>query len=659
MPLQSPNLDDRTYKELLAEARRLIPHYTPEWTDHNDSDPGIALLQVLAWLGEQIIYRLNRVPAKNYVEFLRLAGVQLRPATSARTLLTFRLKENQEHAWIPAGTQVEADVGGAEPVVFETEMPLHAAGAELKEVAFGREGSLALLGKPDKEMPVGTAPGGRPFFPLGSRPTPGSGLYLAFSAALPQGEEFRLHFLRPDEAPAEARETETWVGPPAAATRGSSVIEWQWWGEQFDDQGRSLGEGWWPLEGVLDTTLGFLRDGELRLVVPGQMRPRLLSDLGGAVPAYCWLRGVMRSGEYETPPSLKAALWNTASAAQYVTITEELVGRTSGDPEERLSLGYVPVVPGSLQIEVQEGDAMIPWTELPDLRAASPQDRVYTLDYRTGVITLGDGTRGRIPDAGSAVVAVSYRQGGGRVGNVRPLVLKSMRSYVAGVDAVTNPFAATGGDDEESLDAAVARAPRELKALRRAVTLEDYEAQARATPGGRIARALVLPQAHPAFPGVSYPGAVTVVVVPTADENETRPYPSRATLEEVRRHLDRMRTVTTELYVKSPVYRKVEVDAAVTVRSGYDPGTVRDRCRTALSQFLHALKGGLEGQGWPWGGPVYYGDVLSRLQRVEGVARVVDLSLSVDGVRSGAFTDVAIGPGELVYSGNHNVTVYL
>jgi hypothetical protein len=51
--------------------------------------------------------------------------------------------------------------------------------------------------------------------------------------------------------------------------------------------------------------------------------------------------------------------------------------------------------------------------------------------------------------------------------------------------------------------------------------------------------------------------------------------------------------------------------------------------------------------------------VLSRLQRVEGVARVVDLSLSVDGVRSGAFTDVAIGPGELVYSGNHNVTVYL
>ena len=296
---------------------------------------------------------------------------------------------------------------------------------------------------------------------------------------------------------------------------------------------------------------------------------------------------------------------------------------------------------------------------MPDLRAAGPQDRVYTLDCQTGMIQFGDGTRGYIPDAGSAVVAVSYRRGGGKAGNVRPLALKTLQTYIAGVEGVVNPFAATGGADQDDLDAANARAPRELKALYRAVTRDDYEVQALATPGGRVARALVLPQTHPAFPGVRYPGAVTVVVVPAADENEARPYPSRTTLEEVRRHLDRMRTVTTELYVQSPVYRKVEVSASVTVQNGYDPGTVRERCRVNLGQFLHALKGGPEGKGWPWGGAIYHADLIGRLMRVEGVGRVVDLTVSLDGVASTGCTDVAIGPGELVYSGDHQVAVYL
>jgi predicted phage baseplate assembly protein len=115
MPLQSPNLDDRSYQDLLAEARRLIPNFTPEWTDHNDSDPGMALLQLFCWLGEQIIYRLNRVPEKNYVEFLRMAGVQVRPATPARTLLTIKLLHGQEHAWIPAGTRPKATPAAASP----------------------------------------------------------------------------------------------------------------------------------------------------------------------------------------------------------------------------------------------------------------------------------------------------------------------------------------------------------------------------------------------------------------------------------------------------------------------------------------------------------------------------------------------------------------
>jgi hypothetical protein len=50
MPLDLPNLDDRTYEDLVAEALRLIPNYAPEWTNYNPSDPGITLIEISAIL---------------------------------------------------------------------------------------------------------------------------------------------------------------------------------------------------------------------------------------------------------------------------------------------------------------------------------------------------------------------------------------------------------------------------------------------------------------------------------------------------------------------------------------------------------------------------------------------------------------------------------
>ncbi len=72
MPLPLPNLDDRTYADLVEEARSLIPGEYPEWTDHNPSDTGIILIELLSWLTEMVLYRVNRVPAKNYETFLKL-----------------------------------------------------------------------------------------------------------------------------------------------------------------------------------------------------------------------------------------------------------------------------------------------------------------------------------------------------------------------------------------------------------------------------------------------------------------------------------------------------------------------------------------------------------------------------------------------------------
>ena len=72
MPLQLPNLDDRRYADLVEEARSLIPTFAPEWTNHNPSDPGITLIELFAFLSEMLIYRLNRVTARNVLSFLKL-----------------------------------------------------------------------------------------------------------------------------------------------------------------------------------------------------------------------------------------------------------------------------------------------------------------------------------------------------------------------------------------------------------------------------------------------------------------------------------------------------------------------------------------------------------------------------------------------------------
>ncbi|HEX5734701.1 MAG TPA: baseplate J/gp47 family protein [Blastocatellia bacterium] len=81
MPISLPNLDDRTYADLMEEARGMIPAQAPEWTNHNASDPGITLLELFAYLTEMLIYRLNRVTDANVYAFLKLIdGKQRAPS---------------------------------------------------------------------------------------------------------------------------------------------------------------------------------------------------------------------------------------------------------------------------------------------------------------------------------------------------------------------------------------------------------------------------------------------------------------------------------------------------------------------------------------------------------------------------------------------------
>ncbi len=72
MSIPLPNLDDRTYAELVELAYSQIPIEYPEWTDRNPSDTGIILIELLAWLTEMLLYRVDRIPDRNIETFLKL-----------------------------------------------------------------------------------------------------------------------------------------------------------------------------------------------------------------------------------------------------------------------------------------------------------------------------------------------------------------------------------------------------------------------------------------------------------------------------------------------------------------------------------------------------------------------------------------------------------
>jgi len=130
MPIQSPQLDDLRYDAVVQSLLRRIPVYTPEWTDWNDSDPGVTLLQLFAYLAEQVGYRLNQVPEKNHIELLKLLGVRLRPALAARSRIGLFLADPPatEGFTLDAGSRFMGK--GSAPAIFESDTAIDVVPAE-------------------------------------------------------------------------------------------------------------------------------------------------------------------------------------------------------------------------------------------------------------------------------------------------------------------------------------------------------------------------------------------------------------------------------------------------------------------------------------------------------------------------------------------------
>jgi predicted phage baseplate assembly protein len=330
---------------------------------------------------------------------------------------------------------------------------------------------------------------------------------------------------------------------------------------------------------------------------------------------------------------------------------------------------------------VDEGDGNGPalWKEVQNFSDSGRNDKVYTLDHSTGIITFGDGVHGKIPRWLSSdqsnleisdtpnVQVTQYRWGGGSAGNAGSNSITSLIDTLPFVGSVTNILPSEGGADEESVADAELRAPDAIRTQSRAVTPDDFVALAKLTPGARIKRATAIPLQRPQtqvtrapdgsviMPPLA-PGVVTVIVV-TDGPDPKMPIATDQTRAAVAAYLDQFRLVTCELYVTKPVYRRVEVHATVTAVPGAASGAVETAVKNTLLAFYNPLTGGQQGAGWDFGGTIYVSDAYQQILGVDNVDRIEGaIQIYIDGQPQAQDKDIPLQPFELVYSMDHTVT---
>jgi len=619
-----PNLDDRDWRAIKDAMIREIPERCPEWTDWNVTDPGITLIEIFAVGIEELIYRLNLVLPKHMREYLNMIGVTLTPPSVAKAMVFFKLSAPQSFdVFMGKGFEIATAGTGEEQVIFTTDEDLiiHAAR------------TYRCFGCQDDVYSDFTAEANDQMVPFNPLPDPlqvGDILYIAYQ----ENNYFETLHIN--------------INTPVV---GDIEGVWEYY--------RSLPDGtyeWIELT-VQDETEIFTLSGDVTFTVPADWEPAKINDIEAT-----WLRFritvVTPSAEFAVIQYFRInEIYGRVSVSNAAHIDEEILGSSNGERDQRFYCANVPLL--DITILVDEGLGFQEWHEVEDFTLSSPYDNHYVLNRGTGEVLFGDGLFGKIPEYGiDNIKAAPYRYGGGTRGNVGAMTIDQLRSSHVYIDSCFNKEPATGGGDEETVDDAVDRGPREqLKTRNRAVTNEDFVILTLESSTG-IARAKTLPLFDPAHPTEETAGVVSVIAMPKGGGTL-----SLALRDAIREYLDERRLVTAQLYVIDPDYVTVDVIATVAKTEEANSSLLEDRVERVIAEFFDPEYGGDAGKaveyaeeisdergpGWEFGRDVYVSELYELMERVTGVDHVE--SIGAPG------SNISLERHQLPISGTVSITV--
>jgi hypothetical protein len=655
MPIEAPILDDRSYDQLREELVQRLTVTHPEYTDQLPSDPIITLLELVATLGETVLYRFNQIPTATRHEFLRLLGVQLRAASPATSMVAFTRSNPLNSSLEPAvvgqtvtrGTVVRS---GDVPFVLDQALdvfPLVAVGAIKQKVPIAKATDVSgpAVAVPtyvqynvvvvDPKAPANLIDAAEHSLWIAcvADDKPMNGIDLArFRATLPGrvisvGVTFNETAVQPEFR----------LPYQSADDGGTDLIC-----EMLTHRPVDSEPVFTRCDLVSDTSRGLRRSGVLKVVVPVldsvapprdgydgvDANPPVLPKASDNDRALAWLRIARRSTTDHLAGEVTWVGLNAVNVTQGERASAELLGVGTGNGRQLFRLTNRNSDPSTVFVDVEEtAGNWVSWTRVDSLADVGQRDRNYELDAEAGTIRCGDGYNGFPFPAGSRVRVRDYLYCLGLRGNV---AAESISKTEIGSLKVSNPGLAVGGTDAEKPEDAVDRIPQEIRRRDRAVTASDFKELVLGMPGVDVGRAETIMTCRPNSPELYTAGAVTVVVWPTAPLTDTAPKPTRTTLDRVCRYLDPRRLATTELYVAPPIYVPVAVSVAVVPLPGQEREATNAFVAQLIRQYLAALPPyGPDGQGYPLGRELFAAELAAIALQVASVRFVSDLKLAV------------------------------
>ncbi len=673
--LPIPNLDDQTYDELLNEAKNVVTSYYPQWTNFNEHDPGITLLELFAMLIESQQYYLDQIGDWNKGKYLKLMGVVRASKRPAEVFV--HIESGQDMSLLLGHKLLAGDL------CFETAGEKYLLGQDIASILTIEDGQSidsVQVGQMDTMKAVR-------FLPFGIRPKAGTQTLFRFDNPLPAGQKLDIYIAVDTVGEMERNPLgKTPFVPPV-------TVVWQY----------LSADGWEELSDVDDGTTGFLFDGFVSFTVPHEMAK---GDRAGRDGYF--LRAVLKEGCYDVPPVITRINMNILRCLQQETAAEcrvyeadelqkdgeevcvcgrtelsvygeteayllrdaetfypaeeirkeideetgtvririrggrdakkvllihrmlsekynRLLGVCNGFPNQRIDLEDLTVLesPFALLIEdeTHKGGYCL-WERKWDFASSSPEDRHFVLRSDVGELQFGDGKNGRVPEG--RIIAAHYVRTMGSGGNIRKGRIN--RFFVPDFASVpvTNITEGTGGSDEETLYDGFLEARGRISEPLVAVTAKDYEKKVLAAPGLVIADCKVLGfEEVSAFYRHADKNAVHLVVEPYD-------YREGSGIEEnyrinILNALEPYRMIGNELAVYFAEY--VEVNIFVELVTAVNFWDIKERIEAEVRSFFGKEQAG-------FGAQIVYSKLYGYLEQLNDVLGVRSLSIQAGGAHT-------------------------
>lgn len=569
------NLDNESFSDIVKKAVRKISKIYPEWNNHNRSDSGIAILELLSWFKEIQQYHLNVIGEEQLRRYLKLLGKYPENTKPAQTILKITSSE-----YIPSGTVFYAD-----DIPFETKggfncldneiLLLHSYGQTIKDYIKSSENSG----------------GNTVFYPFGAVEEPQNMFAVYFKYAIPKNSIVNLYFYIRENRKYDDKSLENFSG----------FIKYH--AEIFD------GTKWNKTEIINDDTYCFFRSGIISL----KTETECSSDSNGYP-----LRFVCDSGEFVVMPVITSVTLNTVKAFQTLTHSkikccksdkngrfpidkdrpdEYRITEIYGiDGEKRILLNNAPENCGFAEIEIIEYEknfsekriagkahglcdfvlkyemkyamsdsieiyikesngCFYRWNRVRDFDKSDKYSRHFIFDEYEGEFIFGNGEKGMPPEGEIYVMSCICCMGS--MGNVKSGMIDSVSSTIKAESS--NIFPAFGGQNKETIDECYERTLKEISEPKRCVTFEDYENEVKNTPG-------VYAKRVKAFANEQKGSNEIVIAIETCGSND---YINKSSLENLKRRILPCSVIGTKVTFIPAEYAALQIYIELTVKPHY------------------------------------------------------------------------------------------